>query len=198
MVSVKATAGQCKLIRDSQWRTQIPTQQFRATTIRVLDTDARYLNRTIGRLNEVWAMPLGQSMIQEITHPVFIRPVEEGGNKCTSGGVTIFYRLRAALRGSNTISVRRELGLSLMGAAASGWTLQRIGYTLAGGLSTVTFRTAGNLTYLDSMNTPARERLGSEIADLIEKIADGTKDETFLIQKGADDRSPADHLLRLL
>jgi hypothetical protein len=63
---------------------------------------------------------------------------------CTSGGDLIFYRLRAAFRGAGGISVRRELGIGMMGAAAAGWTLEKIGQTLAGGMSPVTVRTIHN------------------------------------------------------
>lgn len=177
----------------------VPLRQFRTTTIQVLDTDIKFLNKTMARLDELWTIPLAQNMINEITKNVLIVPVtEDGGNMCTSGGDAIFYRLRAAMRGSTTISLRAELGVALMGAAAAGWSLDRIGYTLAGGLTAVTFRTAGNLSFVATMNSSARERLGREIAQLIEDVGDGVKDEHDLNGKAEDGRSLGDHLVRLL
>jgi hypothetical protein len=77
---------------------------------------------------------------------------------CTSGGDTIFYRLRAALRGATGISVRTELGRALMGAATAGWTLEKIGYILTGGMSPVTMRTIGNLKHTDTITEAGRQR----------------------------------------
>jgi hypothetical protein len=177
----------------------MPTQRYRTTMIEVVDTDPVFLAKTVGRLDELWAMQLGQQMMQEIQKKVIIAPVLPGhGNMCTSGGDSIFYRLRAAFRGSGSVSLRAELGHSLMGAAAAGWTLAKIGTTLAGGLSPVTMRTIGNLKQTDTITTAGRERVGAQIAALIEDVADGTRSQSVLTHSAPAQHSLADHLIRFL
>lgn len=118
-----------------------------------------------------------------------------GGNQCKSGGESIFYKLRAALRDSDSCSVRTELGIGLAGAAAAGWTLERIGNTLAVGMSPATVRTALNLGPAKTMTT--RQLVGQLLADQIEEAHDA--DQSTKLNRGlVDGYTLGDHLVRFL
>jgi hypothetical protein len=117
---------------------------------------------------------------------------------CTSGGDTIFYRLRALFRGAGGMSIQTELGRALMGAAGGGWTLEKIGETLAGGLSPVTVRTIHNLKQVTTMTPDARKLVGNQIATMIEDVADARQPHGTLFTAPRGTHSVGDHLLRLL
>jgi hypothetical protein len=175
----------------------MPTKPFRPTMIEILDTEPFY-TKTWEALGTLWGMPLGKHMMTEIQKRVLIAPLPPGGlgNMCTSGGDGIFYRLRAALRGANGMSVPKELGHALMGAAAAGWTLEKIGHALAPGMSPVTVRTVNNLKHATTMAN--RQNLGERIARLIEAVADGDAPVSDLTDSAPGQRSLGDDLMRFL
>jgi hypothetical protein len=171
--------------------------------IKIKDDDATYFTKVKTTLGSLDALPLGQALLTEINHQaknVFIVPTASpaSGNMCTSGGDTIFYRLVAAFRGAQDMSVQTELGRALMGAAAAQWTLERIGVTLAGGLSPVTVRTVHNVKATTFMTTGARQTVGSQIADLIEAVADGRSQPTALFGAPRGTHSVGHELIRFL
>src|SRR5215831_18303964 len=127
----------------------VPYQTPRGATlnfIQIKNDDPVFYTKVKAILDSLNVVHLGHQLLSDIDGTgknVYIMPVAQvgGGNKCTSGGNTIFYRLRAAFRDAEGFSVRTELGHGLMGAAGAGWTLKKIGETLAGGLGPVTVRT---------------------------------------------------------
>lgn len=184
------------------------------TQIEIKNDDLTYFNKVVEKLDELRAQPLGARLLAEIRKKVIIVPTAAGrGNMCTSNGNTIFYRLCAAFRGADRerYSVQKELGIALMGAAGAGWTLERIGYTLAGGLSPATVQTCGNLLN-PAMQASVGERFqawragkdvrtarGERIATLIEDVADLKQPYSVLFpQAPRGTHRLGDHLLRFL
>ena len=168
------------------------------TTIEIKNDDRAFFTKVVSKLDELRSIRLGQQLLGEIQKKIIIVPTAPGrGNMCTSGGDTIFYRLRAAFRGAGGYSVQTELGRALMGAASAGWTLERIGYTLAGGLSPVTVRSINNLKQTTIMTPDARKRLGAQIAEMIEDVAD-LKQQSTILFTARGTHSVGDHLLRFL
>jgi hypothetical protein len=169
------------------------------TTIEIKNDDRAFFGKVVTKLDELRSMRLGQQLLNEIQKKIIIVPTAPGGgNKCTAGGATIFYRLRAASRGAGAYSVQTELGHALMGAAGAGWTLERIGYTLAGGLSPVTVRTINNLKQTTIMTEDARRTLGNQIAEMIENVADVRQPSGVLFTAARGTHALGDHLLRFL
>jgi hypothetical protein len=171
--------------------------------ILIKDDDNAYFTKVWAMLDSLDALQLGQALLTEINgqqKKVVIAPTDSpaSGNKCTSGGDTIFYRLVAAFRGAQDISVQTELGRALMGAAAAGWTLKRIGVTLAGGLSPVTVRTIHNLKPTTSMTSAARQTVGDAIADLVEAVADAKTQPTALFNAPRGTHSVGHEVIRFL
>jgi hypothetical protein len=120
-----------------------------------------------------------------------------GSNKCTGGGNSVFYRLRAAFRGAG-ISVQGELGWTLMEAAKAGWTLDKIGYTLAAGVSPATVRTIRNLVSGKTLGETERQHAGRAIAESIERAADCNTAGEINFYAGRGQHSLSDHLIRFL
>ena len=169
------------------------------TTIEIKNDDRVYFGKVVAKLDELRSMPLGRQLLSEIEKKIVIVPTAPGrGNMCTSGGHGVFYRLRAAFRGAAVYSVQIELGRALMGAAAAGWTLEKIGYTLAGGLSPVTVRSIGNLKQTTIVTPDARRMVGEQIAQMIEDVADMKRPATVLFASPRGTHSLGDHLLRFL
>jgi hypothetical protein len=171
--------------------------------IMIGDDDNTYFTNVMAMLDSLYDLPLGEALLKEINGQgknIVIVPTSgpASGNRCTSGGDTIFYRLVAAFRGAQDIPVQAELGRALMGAAAAGWNLKRIGVTLAGGLSPVTVRTINNLKPTTSMTTGARESVGEAIADLIEAVADARSQPTVLFSSPRGTHSVGHELIRFL
>jgi Effector protein len=171
--------------------------------ITIKDDDHTYFTKVKTMLDSLDALSLGRALLTEINNRgknVVIAPTAtpDSGNKCTSGGDAIFYRLVAAFRGATDISVRTELGRALMGAAKAGWTLDRIGVTLAGGLSPVTVRTVNNLTATTLITTRARQTVGDQIADLLEAVGDGRRQPTSLFGAPRGTHSVGHELVRFL
>lgn len=183
-----------------------PYQRSNGTTlnfIKIKDDDATFFTKVKTILDTLDSMPVGQALLTEINHTgknVLIVPTAAptDGNKCTSGGDTIFYRLVAAFRGAGGISVQTELGRALMGAATMGWTLEKIGLTLAGGLSPVTVRTINNLKPTTTMTSDARQLVGGRIADMIEAVADADALPGTLEVATEGKRTLRDELVRFL
>jgi hypothetical protein len=154
------------------------TPYVHCNVIQVTSDNATYHQKAVACLNQINATRVGQDLYGELVRlgkTIVIAPTAapNEGNKCTSGGDAVFYRLRAALRDSPVYTIQRELGLALMGAAAAGWTIEKIGYTLAVGLSPATVRTINNQVNVNTMTEGARRMVGERIADLIEQAADG-------------------------
>jgi len=171
--------------------------------IKIKDDDPSYFTKVKTIMDSLDALPVGNALLTEINHQaknVFIVPTASAasGNMCTSGGDTIFYRLVAAFRGADGMSVQTELGRALMGAATAGWTLERIGTTLAGGLSPVTVRTVNNLKATTTMTAAARKTVGETLADMIESVADAKAQPTVLFNAPRGTHSVGHELIRFL
>ena len=175
------------------------TTRYRTTFIEIKDDDPKYLSKVTAKLDQLSALQLGRQFLADINKKVIIVPTPPGrGNMCTSGGDLIFYRLRAAFRGAGGVSVRHEMGVALMGAATAGWTLEKIGVTLAGGMSPATVRTINNLKITTTMTTDARRQVGEQISQMIEDVADGNKQPSILFDAPRGTHSLGDDLLRFL
>lgn len=169
------------------------------TTIEIKNDDMAFFNKVVAKLDEIRALPLGAQLLADINKKIIIVPAAQGhGNMCTSGGNTIFYRLRAAFRGADGYSVQVELGRALMGAASAGWTLDKIGLALAGGLSPVTVRTINNLKQTTMMTPDARKTVGDRIATMIEQVADEEQPSSTLFTAPRGTHSVGDHVIRFL
>lgn len=180
-----------------------PTNKTTLNCILIKDDDPIYFTKVKTMLDALYAVILGQSLLTEINSTgkkVVIAPTASpvDGNKCSSEGDAKFYTLVAAFRAADNIAVQKELGHALMGAAAAGWTLQRIGITLAGGLSPVTARTIHNLGSATTMTSGARQMVGARIADLIEAVADARSGVGILSHKPSGEHSVLDELARFL
>jgi hypothetical protein len=171
--------------------------------IQIKNDDPVFYGKVKAILDDLNVITLGHQLLVDIDAQcknVFIVPQPNPalGNMCTSGGSTIFYRLRAAFRGADGFSPRTELGYALMGAAGVGWTLQKIGETLAGGMSPVTVRTVRNLKAPAVMGNAARQQVGAALADMIEAVADGVAQPSTLFTAPRGTHSFGDELLRFL
>lgn len=167
--------------------------------IQIQSDDQRFYNTVVATLDQINALTLGASLFADfaIANKIIVIAPSVGGNKCTSGGETVFYRLRAALRGSGTMTINHELGVGLVGAANAGWTLEKIGYTLAVGMSPATVRTINNLGPRVTIGQNVRENVGRAIADLIEDAADNNT--AVPLNRGLQgEHSLGDHVIRFL
>jgi hypothetical protein len=147
------------------------------TTIKIKDDYLRiYFYKVHAILDQIAIIDHGWQLLTDITNTgkrVVIVPTS-GNNMTTSGGENIFYRLRAAFRGSDRINVRFELVRALRTAAGAGWTMEKICLTLAGGMSPATVKTFKNIRRPAKVVTDDdRQTVADQIQTLIQNVVDG-------------------------
>jgi hypothetical protein len=177
-----------------------------AKNIWIKNDDIVYFNKVHAILDQIALIGQGWQLLTDITNTgkkVVIEPTHPpgSGNKCTSGGERIFYRLRAAFRGSDEISVRFELVRALRTAAGAGWTMEKICLALAGGMSPVTVSTWRNLRRPTKvLRLRDRQAVADQIQTLIQNVVDGMDPRALspLLDAPRGQHALGDELLRFL